>query len=100
MIEVNEALTQKVADLARLELSVDEVKLFTPQLAEILKYVELLGQVDVGSTEPMTHPLIDLPTPLRDDEVRPSGMDEKGMPKMLRPAPEVVDGGFKVPPIL
>lgn len=103
MAEVNESLTRKIADLARLELSDEEVKTFTSQLGQILGYVEQLGQVNVktaqGEIEPLTHPL-DLPTLFREDQVVPSLRDEQGRPKILSAAPESIEGGFKVPPIL
>lgn len=99
MIPVNEALTRKVAELARLELSDTELQTFTLQLGDILKYVDLLSELDTSRVEPLTHPL-ELEAPLRADEVRPSPVDERGLPKMLRAAPETQDLGFKVPPIL
>jgi len=99
MVEVNEKLTRQVAELARLELSDQEVQVFTSQLGGILKYVEQLQEVNVQGVEPLTHPL-DLATPLRPDEVRPSPLDQEGKPKVLRSAPDVLYDGFKVPPIL
>jgi aspartyl-tRNA(Asn)/glutamyl-tRNA(Gln) amidotransferase subunit C len=92
-IHVDEKLTRKVAGLARLELTDDEVRLFTAQLAQVLGYVEQLEDLEVSeATEPLTHPL-DLAAPLREDTVRPS-------PDVLEGAPEVVESSFKVPPIL
>ena len=88
-----------IARLARLELTADEVKVFTPQLGEVLKYVAQLQSLDVTGVEPMTHPL-ELSTPLRDDVVRPSLLDADGEPKVLSSAPETLHGGYKVPPVL
>lgn len=103
---VNEALTRKLADLARLEISDDEVKVFTVQLEQVLNYVSKLGEVDIrdqgqpsSEVEPMTHPM-DYPTLLREDRHVPSPVDAQGKPKSLGPAPEVLYEGFKVPPIL
>lgn len=98
MVEINEALTRKVANLARLQLTDAEVHLFTSQIGEILKYVDQLGQVDVTGVEPLTQLLP--PTPLRPDQVEEFPLDAQGHPKNLGSAPEVVDNGFKVPPIL
>lgn len=98
MADVNEALTQKVADLARLELSEQELKNFTQQLRDVLGYVEQLSKIDVSGIEPMTHPL-DSPSPLRADELHPFPT-EGGHPKVLKHAPETLNDGFKVPPIL
>lgn len=99
MIDVNETLTQQVAHLARLELSREEVQVFTAQLKDIIKYVEQLQEVDVTQTEPMTHPF-NLKAPLRQDEVIPSPVNHQNKPKVLDSAPEVMYGGFKVPQIL
>lgn len=99
MPEVNEALTRKVANLARLELSETEVRLFSQQIGEILKYVDQLQEVAVEGVDPLTHPL-ESAAPLRQDEVRVFPPDAQGAPKVLKSAPDVLDGGFKVPPIL
>ena len=99
MAEVNESLTLKVADLARLELSEKETQLFTEQLQTILSYVDQLTQVKVNGVEPMTHPL-EIEIPLREDTVIPFPTDENGHPKVLKHAPETLYDGFKVPPII
>jgi aspartyl-tRNA(Asn)/glutamyl-tRNA(Gln) amidotransferase subunit C len=46
---------QKVALLARLRLSEQELDQMTAQLGAILEYVERLGQVDTEGIEPMAH---------------------------------------------
>jgi len=43
-----------VAKLARLDLSDDEQQLFQKQLADVLKYAEKLGQVDVSQIDATT----------------------------------------------
>lgn len=93
-----EVLTQ-IAQLARLELSAEEIRVFTPQLGDILKYVEQLQTVDVTGVELMTHP-VELATALREDRVVPTVLDDQGEPKVLESAPETLHGGFKVPPVL
>lgn len=99
MAEVNADLTRKVADLARLELSETEVRDFTRQLGDILKYIEQLSEVDVKGVQPMIHP-IPITLRLREDVVEPTPVDAHGKPKVLASAPEVVYDGYKVPPIL
>jgi aspartyl-tRNA(Asn)/glutamyl-tRNA(Gln) amidotransferase subunit C len=44
-----------VSKLARLNLSAEETKLFQKQLADVLKYAEKLGQVDVSHVEAAAH---------------------------------------------
>lgn len=58
----------KVAKLARLEFSSEELDLFTEQLGNIVTFVEQLSEVDTTQVEEMAHPL-DLHSVLRADEV-------------------------------
>jgi aspartyl-tRNA(Asn)/glutamyl-tRNA(Gln) amidotransferase subunit C len=44
-----------VSKLARLNLSDEETKLFQKQLADVLKYAEKLGEVDVSHVESAAH---------------------------------------------
>jgi len=44
-----------VAQLARLKLSEDETRLFQKQLADVLKYAEKLGEVNVSNVEAAAH---------------------------------------------
>jgi aspartyl-tRNA(Asn)/glutamyl-tRNA(Gln) amidotransferase subunit C len=44
-----------VSTLARLNLSEEETKLFQKQLADVLKYAEKLGEVDVSHVEAAAH---------------------------------------------
>lgn len=99
MAEINEALTEKVADLARLALTKEEVTLYTSQMKTTLGYVDQLTGVDTTGIEPMYHPL-DIDTPMREDVIVPSPVDENGKPKILKHAPAVLHDGFKVPPII
>ena len=99
MINVNEDLTRQVAQLARLELSEEEVRTFTPQLQEIIRYVDQLQNVNVEGVEPMQGLETEV-TPVRADEARPSPTDAEGKPMTLSPAPETQGDGFKVPPII
>lgn len=45
-----------VAQLARIELTVEEKTQFAAQLKDILKYIEKLNPVDVVNVEPTAHP--------------------------------------------
>ena len=60
-----------VAELARLELSEDEMKTFQPQLEDIVGYVEKISEVDVEGVPPMMHGR-EIVNAFREDEVRPS----------------------------
>lgn len=85
----------KVASLARLRLSEDELKSFTPQLARVLSYVELLDELDVSDVAPMAH-AVEQQNVLRDDVARPSLTRAEA----LQNAPKSDGRFFLVPPVL
>ena len=62
---------EKVSLLARLRLSDDELTKMTVHLGQILRYMELLGEVDTSAVEPMAH-AVEGANVLRDDAARPS----------------------------
>lgn len=96
------ALSEKdviyVADLAHLELTDKEVKMFVPQLDSVLDYVQKLNQLDTTGVEPMaqvTYPAGENPS-LRDDRSRRTFTQEEA----LKNAPEQGGGCFKVPQVI
>lgn len=84
-----------VADLARLELTEEELDLFTGQLAEVLDHAADIASLDLAGVEPTAHAMA-VTNVLRADEVRP-GVDRE---EALAEAPSVEDHRFKVPPVL
>jgi aspartyl-tRNA(Asn)/glutamyl-tRNA(Gln) amidotransferase subunit C len=84
-----------VAKLARLELTDDQIRKFTPQLESILQYVAKIAEVDVAGVEPMAHAL-PLHNVLREDVAEP------GLPldQVLQNAPDTDGPFFKVPKII
>ncbi|MBI4925920.1 MAG: Asp-tRNA(Asn)/Glu-tRNA(Gln) amidotransferase subunit GatC [Bdellovibrio sp.] len=99
MFTVNEDLTRKIAHLARLHLTEDEVKTFTSQLREIINYIELLEEVNVSGVKPLTHPF-ELETPMREDKISHYPKTNEGKSKILDSAPEILYDSFKVPSII
>ncbi|MBA2282360.1 MAG: Asp-tRNA(Asn)/Glu-tRNA(Gln) amidotransferase subunit GatC [Acidimicrobiia bacterium] len=85
----------QVARLARLELTDEELDLFTGQLAGILEHAEDVEALDVEGIEPTSHPF-DLVNVLRADVVGPT-LDRD---EVLTQAPAVESNRFKVPPVL
>ncbi len=85
----------KVADLARLSLSDDELDHFTEQLAAVLEHARDVEALDVSDVEPTAHPY-ELTNVFRPDEVRPT-LDRD---EVLAQAPAAEDGQFRVPPVL
>ncbi len=90
---------RKVAKLAHLEISDAEVELYTPQMANIVKYVEQLNELDIDEIGPMLGGLTDegeATFTLRDDVPG----DSLGQSVALSQAPSGVAGHFQVPKIL
>lgn len=81
----------KIAKLARLELSDQELAKYADQLSQILEYVNKLEEVDTDKVE-ITAQVTGLVNVLRDDEVEACDKIEQ----LLAQVPEVVDGGVKV----
>jgi aspartyl-tRNA(Asn)/glutamyl-tRNA(Gln) amidotransferase subunit C len=86
---------EKVARLARLELSEEEKETYGNQLEQILTYMEQLNQLDTAGVEPTSH-AIPIQNAFREDEMKPSFLQEE----VLGIAPEKEDGHFKVPRII
>jgi aspartyl-tRNA(Asn)/glutamyl-tRNA(Gln) amidotransferase subunit C len=86
---------EKVAKLARLELSEKEKNTLGNQLEQILTYMEQLNRIDTTGVEPTSH-AIPIQNAFREDEASPSFLQEE----VLGIAPEEEDGHFKVPRII
>ncbi|MBV8076895.1 MAG: Asp-tRNA(Asn)/Glu-tRNA(Gln) amidotransferase subunit GatC [Planctomycetaceae bacterium] len=85
----------KVALLARLRLSPEELQRFTGQLNSIVDFVAQLQALDTRDVEPLAHG-IEVRNVFRDDVLGPALPREKA----LANAPERNDEGFLVPAVL
>ena len=96
---ISEADIEKIALLAHLEITDEERRIFAPQIAEIVTYVEQLNEVDTGSIEPALGGLTpegERTEAARPDEVQPS----LGQKLALDQAPDPASGHFRVPKVL
>jgi aspartyl-tRNA(Asn)/glutamyl-tRNA(Gln) amidotransferase subunit C len=84
-----------IAKLANLPLSDDEIKKFDKQLAETLKYVENLGEIDTKNVEPTAH-VTGLENVTREDVAQPSLTQKQA----LSNAKKTHNGSFIVDAIL
>ncbi|MDB5170607.1 MAG: asparaginyl/glutamyl-tRNA amidotransferase subunit [Candidatus Saccharibacteria bacterium] len=82
----------KLARLARLQLTDDEVDEYASELSEILQYVEQLSAVDVTGLKP-TNQVTGLTNVTRADEIKSYGYDPKELRKNL---PAVENDQIKV----
>jgi aspartyl-tRNA(Asn)/glutamyl-tRNA(Gln) amidotransferase subunit C len=90
---------RKVAKLAHLEITDTEVEIYTPQMANIVKYIEQLNELDTENVEPMLGGLTDegaATNTIRDDSAGGSLSQEAA----LSQAPSAVEGHFQVPKVL
>lgn len=66
---IDRADIEKLAELARIQISEDNIKATTRSLGDVLKLVDQLQSVDTRNVPAMAHPL-DAVQRLRTDEVR------------------------------
>ncbi len=85
----------RVAALARLKLSPDELRSMTTQLGRILGYVEMLEELNTDDVAPMAH-AVEMTNVFRDDVVRES------LPRQdaLANAPKTDRRFFQVPQVI
>jgi len=90
---------KKIAKLAHLEITDEEVAFYSPQMAEIVKYVDQLNELDTGEIEPMLGGLTaegERTETIRED----SPVGSLGQKAALDQAPSAVAGHFQVPKVL
>ena len=85
----------KVARLARLDLTPDELEAATAQLGDMLEHFADIDALDLSDVAPMTqpYPLVNV---MRDDVEQPV-LDRD---EVLAVAPQAEDGRFRVPPVI
>ena len=86
---VDPAEVRHVADLARVDLTDEEIETFAGQFGDVLEYFDALDEVPEVEADP------DLANVLRTDEVRDGLTQEEA----LRNAPDTEDGYFEGPPV-
>lgn len=90
---------QKVAQLAHLELNDEDLKVFAPQMADIVAYVEQLDELDTANIVPALGGLTpegERTSVSREDRIAPS----LGQKTALEEAPDPAAGHFRVPKVL
>ncbi len=95
---ISEQEVRRVARLARLELTADEVGRFAAQLAEILEYADQVQRVDTTAAPAIEPAPESAATRLRDDEVRPGLTRDEALANA--PDADLEGGFFKVPRVL
>lgn len=96
---ITETDVEKVAQLAHMEITPEELKIFAPQMADIVAYVEQLNEVATSNVEPALGGLTpegEQTDSSREDVVTPS----LGQKLALAEAPDAAAGHFRVPKVL
>jgi aspartyl-tRNA(Asn)/glutamyl-tRNA(Gln) amidotransferase subunit C len=87
---------EKIAHLARLSITEQEMPVYVTSLSSIVRFVDALAQVGTGSALPMAHPLAGLRQRLRGDVVTEKDDHEKYQLN----APSVQSGLYVVPRVI
>ena len=95
MSSISRADVAKLAKLARIEMTAEELDHLSTQLGQILGAVERVSEVAKADIKPTSH-AIEMANVFRKDEVKPSLTPEEA----LSGAPAKEDDRFRVPQIL
>jgi len=94
-MSVDQATVRRIAHLARIAVTDEEVEHLEGELNAILHWVEQLGQVDTTGVEPMTS-VVHVQREMREDKVTDGGYPEK----IVANAPMSEDNYFTVPRVV
>lgn len=94
-MSIDIATVKKVASLARIAISEEQAERLAPELANIVGWIEQLGEVDTSSVQPMTA-VIPNHLRLRDDVVTDGDIRDQ----VLANAPVAEHGFFAVPKVI
>lgn len=94
-MEVNDALVDKLANLARLQFDAAEKEGIKTDLQRMIQFVEKLNELDTTGIAPLLH-MSEEVNILRDDEVKGSVTRPEG----LKNAPVHDEQFFKVPKVI
>jgi aspartyl-tRNA(Asn)/glutamyl-tRNA(Gln) amidotransferase subunit C len=95
LMEVNGALIDKLANLARLSFNDAEKEEIRNDLQRMIAFVEKINELDLNDVQPLMH-MSDEINVLRDDEIKGSITREEA----LRNAPAHDEQFFKVPKVI
>jgi len=87
---------EKIAHLARLSITAQELPVYVASLSSIVEFVAELAKADTGSVPPMSHPLVGLQQRLRADAVTETDRHELYQAN----APSVQAGLYVVPRVI
>ncbi|PCI88630.1 MAG: Asp-tRNA(Asn)/Glu-tRNA(Gln) amidotransferase GatCAB subunit C [Hyphomicrobiales bacterium] len=92
---IDQATVRKVANLARIRVSDEQVANLESELNQILQFVEQLSEVDTDGVAPLTS-AVEMTQPLRADVINDGGYADQ----IVKNAPASDDGFFLVPKVI
>lgn len=95
MAQISKEQVKRIADLAHLAVTEEEVAMYTDQLQSIVTFANQLSELNTDDVKPTTH-IMHQPNVLREDVQKQTITQEEA----LKNAPDKQAGYFKVPPIL
>ena len=94
-MDLNKDTTKKIAQLAKLSFSEEELEEIQHDLSQMIGFVEKLNEIDTTGIEPLTH-VGKVENRLREDEVKGSISTEEA----FKNAPSTTDQFFTVPKVI
>ncbi len=94
-MKIDRDMVEHIANLAKLQLTDDEIERYAEQLSAILEYAERLQALDTDAIPP-TASVLPLRNVLRPDAARPSLTPDE----VLANAADAADGQFRVEAVL
>ncbi len=94
-MSIDQATVRKVANLARIKVSDEQVNNLEGELNQILQFVEQLSEVNTDGVKPLTS-AVDMTQPLRADVITDGGYPDD----ILKNAPAADGGFFLVPKVI
>ncbi|MBU5593896.1 Asp-tRNA(Asn)/Glu-tRNA(Gln) amidotransferase subunit GatC [Amphibacillus sp. MSJ-3] len=95
MAQISKEQVEQVADIARIAITEEEASVLSKQLSEMMKYADVLKDLDTSEVEP-TVQVVDLKNVMRKDEPRQWTSQEEVLNNSL----DHKEGQFSVPSIL
>jgi aspartyl-tRNA(Asn)/glutamyl-tRNA(Gln) amidotransferase subunit C len=94
-MELNKDTTKKIAQLAKLSFSDEELESIQHDLSQMIGFVEKLNEIDTTGVQPLTH-IGNVENRLREDEAKGSIAAEDA----FKNAPSAADQFFTVPKVI
>lgn len=94
-MSIDKATVRKIASLARIKVTEDDLNYYAPQLQNILGWAEQLQEVNTDGVEPLAN-VSEIACRLRADTIT----DGSKVEDILKNAPESVEGFFVVSKIV